>query len=230
MACASVGQVAALVVAVAVVGTAAVVALVAGVVVAGGDVDDVVVELLLAEPQPVRSKPTVRAPPAQRIPFITTPTIRPRSMSDKWSATESLTGGEEPRPRVTPVPRGDRWLGRPGGAFHPSLLTLAEGGTVTQDPRGMAMDAFWLDRYLDASVLHAIAGTMQGEEELASLLRFFSSDVRYEDVRQRPFSKATTASGRCARWPTSGRPTSSSGSSRVRLMGRCSALRPRPWV
>jgi hypothetical protein len=46
----------------------------------------------------------------------------------------------------------------------------------------MAMDASWLDRYLDAWVLHAVAGTVQGEEQLASLLPCFSSDVRYEDV------------------------------------------------
>jgi SnoaL-like polyketide cyclase len=44
------------------------------------------------------------------------------------------------------------------------------------------VDASWLDRYLDAWVLHAEAGRLGGEEELASLVRFFSSVVRYEDV------------------------------------------------
>ena len=44
------------------------------------------------------------------------------------------------------------------------------------------MDASWLDRYVEAWVLHAVAGTVQGEDALASLLSFFSSDVRYEDV------------------------------------------------
>jgi hypothetical protein len=44
------------------------------------------------------------------------------------------------------------------------------------------MDASRLDRYLDAWVLHAVAGTVRGEDELASLLTHFSSDVRYEDV------------------------------------------------
>jgi steroid delta-isomerase-like uncharacterized protein len=46
----------------------------------------------------------------------------------------------------------------------------------------MAMDPAGLDRYLDAWVQHAAAGTVQGRKQLASLLTYFSSDVRYEDV------------------------------------------------
>jgi steroid delta-isomerase-like uncharacterized protein len=46
----------------------------------------------------------------------------------------------------------------------------------------MVVDASWLDRYIDAWVLHAVAGTVRGEGELVSLLKFFSVDVRYEDV------------------------------------------------
>jgi steroid delta-isomerase-like uncharacterized protein len=44
------------------------------------------------------------------------------------------------------------------------------------------MDGSWLDPYLDAWVLHAVAGTVRGDEELSSLLGFFSPGVRYEDV------------------------------------------------
>lgn len=44
------------------------------------------------------------------------------------------------------------------------------------------MDASWLDRYMDAWLLHPVAGTVDGEEELNSLLKFFSPKVIYEDV------------------------------------------------
>ncbi len=44
------------------------------------------------------------------------------------------------------------------------------------------MDASWLDRYIDAWLLHPVAGTVEGESELKSLLRFFSPKVIYEDV------------------------------------------------
>ena len=44
------------------------------------------------------------------------------------------------------------------------------------------MDASWLDRYIDAWLLHRVAGTVGGERELGSLLRFFSPGVIYEDV------------------------------------------------
>ena len=44
------------------------------------------------------------------------------------------------------------------------------------------MDDSWLDRYADAWVLHRVAGTTEGEDEPQSLLSFFSSKVRYEDV------------------------------------------------
>jgi hypothetical protein len=46
----------------------------------------------------------------------------------------------------------------------------------------MAMDSAWLDRYVETWLLHPVAGTSQGEDELKSLLTFFSSEVRYEDV------------------------------------------------
>jgi hypothetical protein len=44
------------------------------------------------------------------------------------------------------------------------------------------VDASWLDRYISAWILHPVAGTVQGEGELKSLLTFCSSRVRYEDV------------------------------------------------
>ena len=39
-----------------------------------------------------------------------------------------------------------------------------------------------LDRYIDAWLLHPVAGTSGGANELESLLRFFSPKVIYEDV------------------------------------------------
>lgn len=72
---ASVGQVAALVVAAAVVGTAAVVRVVEGAVLAEGDADGVVGDLLLPELQRVKIRSTVRPLPAKSIRFITMPTI-----------------------------------------------------------------------------------------------------------------------------------------------------------
>ncbi len=44
------------------------------------------------------------------------------------------------------------------------------------------MDASWLDRYIDAWLLHPVAGTVEGESELKSLLKFFSPEAIYEDV------------------------------------------------
>ena len=44
------------------------------------------------------------------------------------------------------------------------------------------MDASWLDRYIDAWLLHPVAGTVEGEGELKSLLKFFSPEAIYEDV------------------------------------------------
>ncbi len=44
------------------------------------------------------------------------------------------------------------------------------------------MDGSWLDRYVDAWVLHAVAGGVKGADELSALLDRFTTDVRYEDV------------------------------------------------
>jgi hypothetical protein len=44
------------------------------------------------------------------------------------------------------------------------------------------MDSSWLDRYVDAWVLHAVAGSANGTGELATLLGLVSPDIRYEDV------------------------------------------------
>jgi hypothetical protein len=44
------------------------------------------------------------------------------------------------------------------------------------------MDALWLDHYLDAWLLHPVAGTVEGGRELKSLLKYFSPEVIYEDV------------------------------------------------
>jgi hypothetical protein len=44
------------------------------------------------------------------------------------------------------------------------------------------MDSAWLDRYVDAWVLHAKAGSAEGSDELATLLDRVTADVRYEDV------------------------------------------------
>ncbi len=48
-----------------------------GAVVAEGDEDEVVVELLLPELQPVKSKPTVMAPLATSTRFVIEATLRP---------------------------------------------------------------------------------------------------------------------------------------------------------
>ncbi len=44
------------------------------------------------------------------------------------------------------------------------------------------MSPSWLDRYIDAWLLHPQAGGETGTEALAALLAFMSDDVRYEDV------------------------------------------------
>jgi hypothetical protein len=44
------------------------------------------------------------------------------------------------------------------------------------------MDNSWLDPYVDAWALHAIAGKPDGIRELEALLDRVSTDVRYEDV------------------------------------------------
>jgi hypothetical protein len=44
------------------------------------------------------------------------------------------------------------------------------------------MDGAWLDRYVDAWVLHAAAGGENGGDELSALLDRVTTDVRYEDV------------------------------------------------
>jgi SnoaL-like polyketide cyclase len=44
------------------------------------------------------------------------------------------------------------------------------------------MDDAWLNRYIDAWVLHPVAGTTKGGGELKSLVDCFTTDVRYEDV------------------------------------------------
>lgn len=44
------------------------------------------------------------------------------------------------------------------------------------------MDNAWLDRYVDAWVLHAQAGSATGTDELATLLDCVTPDVHYEDV------------------------------------------------
>jgi hypothetical protein len=49
----------------------------------GDDDEEVAVGLLLPEPHPARSKPTVRAPPARSVRFITVGTIRPSSTPHK---------------------------------------------------------------------------------------------------------------------------------------------------
>ena len=84
LAWASVGQDAALVVAAAVVGTAAVVAVLAGAVVAeeAEEVEEVV-GLLLPDPQPANSKPTVRAPATRTSRLYTATTLRPCPTSHK---------------------------------------------------------------------------------------------------------------------------------------------------
>lgn len=44
------------------------------------------------------------------------------------------------------------------------------------------MDGTWLDGYVDAWVLHAAAGGVNGADELSALLDRVTTDVRYEDV------------------------------------------------
>ena len=44
------------------------------------------------------------------------------------------------------------------------------------------MGSSWLDRYIEAWLLHPQAGGEGGEEALTSLLAFMSEEVRYEDV------------------------------------------------
>jgi SnoaL-like domain len=44
------------------------------------------------------------------------------------------------------------------------------------------MEGSWLDRYVDAWVLHAVAGGVKGADELSALLGRMTTDVRYEDV------------------------------------------------
>jgi hypothetical protein len=47
---------------------------------------------------------------------------------------------------------------------------------------GHPVDNVWLDRYVDAWVLHADAGAENGADLLQALLERLSPDVRYEDV------------------------------------------------
>lgn len=44
------------------------------------------------------------------------------------------------------------------------------------------LESAWLDPYVDAWVLHAVAGTTEGSDELKAFLDRVSPDVRYEDV------------------------------------------------
>ena len=44
------------------------------------------------------------------------------------------------------------------------------------------MDAAWLDDYIGAWVLHARAGSPDGAEALADLLKFMSPNVQYKDL------------------------------------------------
>jgi steroid delta-isomerase-like uncharacterized protein len=44
------------------------------------------------------------------------------------------------------------------------------------------VDSAWLDGYIDAWLLHPLAGTSSGGDALKALLNFMSRDVRYEDV------------------------------------------------
>ena len=76
MAWANVGQVEVPVVAAAVVGTAAVVALAGCVVVVEGDEVEVVVELLLPDPQAVNTNPAIRAPAAKVVRVFMVKTLR----------------------------------------------------------------------------------------------------------------------------------------------------------
>ncbi len=76
MAWVNVGQVAVPVVAAAVVGTAAVVALAGCVVVAEGDEVEVVAELLLFDPQAVNTSPAIRAPAAKVVRVFMVKTLR----------------------------------------------------------------------------------------------------------------------------------------------------------
>jgi steroid delta-isomerase-like uncharacterized protein len=46
----------------------------------------------------------------------------------------------------------------------------------------MGMNADWLDRYVDAWVLHPYAASPEGGEAMARFLGFMSAAVRYEDV------------------------------------------------
>jgi hypothetical protein len=76
LAWANVGQVAVPVVAAAVVGTAAVVALAGCVVVAEGDEVELVAELLLLDPQAVNTRPAIRAPAAKVVRVFMVKTLR----------------------------------------------------------------------------------------------------------------------------------------------------------
>jgi hypothetical protein len=44
------------------------------------------------------------------------------------------------------------------------------------------MDSAWLDNYIDAWVLHPVAGSPAGAKALANLLDFMSPNVQYQDV------------------------------------------------
>jgi steroid delta-isomerase-like uncharacterized protein len=44
------------------------------------------------------------------------------------------------------------------------------------------MDSAWLDGYIDAWLLHPLAGTADGQTALKAFLDHLSSDIRYEDV------------------------------------------------
>jgi hypothetical protein len=77
LAWATVGQVEVPVVAAAVVGTAAVVALAGCVVVVEGDEVEVVVELLLPDPQAVNTNPAISAPAAKVVRVFMVKTLRP---------------------------------------------------------------------------------------------------------------------------------------------------------
>jgi steroid delta-isomerase-like uncharacterized protein len=44
------------------------------------------------------------------------------------------------------------------------------------------MDTAWLDQYVDAWLLHPLAGRPEGNNALKTFLGFLSPDVRYEDV------------------------------------------------
>jgi hypothetical protein len=53
---------------------------------------------------------------------------------------------------------------------------------VAQAKGEETVDAAWLDRYVDAWLLHALAGTPDGGGELQTLVKFFAPDATYEDV------------------------------------------------